>query len=81
MPEQRVKLNWPVARIRQLQALEELLNEVQQINNGNHCLQRIAWCIRAARTLTKLDLNKARPSFIQFLKSKAWEHGSDNRSE
>jgi hypothetical protein len=54
-------------RIEELVQLDLLLREVQTINSGSGCLERIALCIELAKNLTATDLKTARPSFMQFL--------------
>lgn len=62
---------WPKDRIDDLIALRVLIREVGTINNGSHCLQRIARCIELAEALDKTDYLTGRESFITFLEKQA----------
>ena len=58
---------WTIKRCQQLGQLERLLNEVAILNNGSHVIQRMQLCIKIAESLNAADMNKATPSFVQFL--------------
>ena len=60
---------WDNSRLKELQVLEKLLWELQTIDRGSGCFDRIKWCINSARTLTKIDLSKGRISFLRFIES------------
>ena len=64
---------WNLSRLKEIQALQELLLQVSTINHGSHCLERIERCIKLAERLSKTNLNTGRSSFVRFLISKAHE--------
>lgn len=66
-----VKLNWPDDRLNELEQLRQLIREVRMINNGNHCLDRIARCIELAAKLDESSRRARRLSFMSFLESLA----------
>ena len=62
---------WDDSRCDELESFGLLLYEVSMINNGSHCLERIARCIELARGLQRSDLGIEHPSFRGFLNSLA----------
>lgn len=60
---------WTDDRCAELDQLRTLLREVSAIDNGNHCLERIARCIRLADSLTAFDTG--RRVFVGFLEDLA----------
>lgn len=59
--------DWTKDRREELSELRTLLFEVQSINSGSHCLERIKKCMEIAERLTRSDLDKPRESFLNFL--------------
>jgi hypothetical protein len=70
-------VKWTDDRCTELDKFRELLTEVQSINRGSHILERLARCITIAEALDKVDLQRARASFYQFLNDLAVEERSD----
>lgn len=64
---------WSQDRLRELAVLDHLLREASSINDGNHCLERIASVIKDAKALMDSNLFDGRRSFMQFLIQQA--HG------
>jgi len=58
---------WPPERREQLKVLDRLLRETSSIDDGNHCLMRIAECIAMAKDLSASNLFDGRDSFMTFL--------------
>ena len=62
---------WTEDKKEHLETLIFLLNEIDLINNGTNCLQRIQRCIDYAIRLKTSCIQTDRESFIQFLISEA----------
>jgi hypothetical protein len=60
-------MKWTNARCKELDALRELLTEVQSINRGSHVIERLERCIALAKKLDATNMDKPRPSFYRFL--------------
>jgi hypothetical protein len=66
-------LNWTDDRCQELDALWVLLGEVQSINAGSNCLERIQKCIDLATSLRRTDFGSGRMSFWHFVQDLAIE--------
>jgi hypothetical protein len=64
---------WTDDRIAELENFERLLREVESINSGSHCLERIGRCIELAHRLTGVarPVLDPRPTFREFLRDLA----------
>lgn len=61
---------WTDDRCAELEQLRQLLRDVSAINNGSHCLERIARCIEIADALQQTDFT-GRRSFYGFVEDLA----------
>ncbi len=62
---------WDEKRCRELSDLELLVREVGTINHGSSALERIQRCIDLAESLSRIDLDHYRTSFLEFLRKEA----------
>lgn len=65
------KKTWPLKRIKQLEAVEDLIRECRSLNSGNNVIGRMQRCIGIAEMLDRTNLNRREPRFIQFLRDLA----------
>jgi hypothetical protein len=66
-PAELTGADWTDDRAEELKNLQTLINEVGKINHGSGACERIRWCEMMAETLSRVELEKPRDSFIQFL--------------
>lgn len=64
-------MNWTDERVKELQELQALLNEVRLLNSGSAVIERMQRCIAAAEKLATHDFSTPRDNFPQFLMSLA----------
>jgi hypothetical protein len=58
---------WTDERVKELQDLQALLNEVRLLNSGSAVIERMQRCIAGAEKLLHTNFDKPRANFTEFL--------------